>query len=289
MTRDCRRALCTAGRRLASLALRRRTTPTYSATGITLVAREFQGTGRMVNFYTRERGLVVAAARGVGKPGSSLAPAVELFTLSTLFFAEGRGADRLTQARVIEPFYALRRDMTRYGYAACACELILRTTEQDQVVPGLFQMLVRYLHAMEESGEPRLLSWAFELAYLEMSGLAPVLDRCVACDRPVTGGVYLAAQGGVLCPDCVPGQGQGPHISPGTARTLATMREFDLDRLDRLRVGERTRGEIARLVREHIRYHLDLTLKSEKFVESLESWRRPAAPEDGPGGGPDDQ
>ncbi|MFO8081999.1 MAG: DNA repair protein RecO, partial [Armatimonadota bacterium] len=122
--------------------------PTYAAEGVTLVARAFRGTGRMVNFYTRERGLVTAVAQGIGKPGSSLAPVVELFTHSKLHFAQGKGADRLTQARVIEPFYALRRDMTRYGYGAVACELIVRTTETGQIVPGLFEMLIGYLRAM---------------------------------------------------------------------------------------------------------------------------------------------
>lgn len=229
----------------------------------------------MVSFYTRERGLVEAVAQGIGKPGSSLAPAVELFTLSKLFFAEGRGADRLTQARVIEPFYPLRRDMTRYGYAAVACELIMRTTEAGQRVPGLFEMLVNYLHAMEETASPRVLSWAFELAYLEMSGLAPVLDRCLQCGREGPGGVYVASHGGVVCHDCAPPAGSAPFVSPGTARTLQAMRSFDLDHLNRLRVTDASRQEIGRLLADHIRYHLDVSLRSEKFVEGLDGWRRP--------------
>ncbi len=228
----------------------------------------------MVSFYTRERGLVEAAARGIGKPGSSLAPAVELFTLSKLFFAEGKGADRLTQARVIEPFYPLRRDMARYGYAAVACELIMRTTEAGQVVPGLFETLVDYLETMEVTANPRVLSWAFELAYLQMSGLGPVLDRCPVCGAETTGGVYVDSHGGIVCHDCAPPVGSAPAISPGTARTLQAMRSFDLDHLERLRVRDTTREQVRRLIRDHIHYHLEVDLKSEKFVESLGSWRR---------------
>ncbi|MGC9317901.1 MAG: DNA repair protein RecO [Armatimonadota bacterium] len=251
---------------------------------MTLVARAFRGTGRMVSFYTRERGLVEAAARGIGKPGSSLAPAVELFTLSRLFLAEGKGADRLTQADVIEPFYELRRDTTRYAYAAVACELILRTTEPGQVIAGLFDTLVDYLRAMQGTSHPRLLSWAFELSYLEMSGLAPVLDRCARCEQPIVGGVYMPAHGGLLCRDCAPEAGEGLYISPGSARALAAMRSFDLDRLDRLRLPEPTAAEIAALLRDHVRYHLDVSLKAEGFVESLGRWRRPPA---GPRAGDD--
>jgi len=261
---------------------------TYTATGITLIARPFRGTGRMVSFYTRERGLVEAAAQGVGKPGSSLAAAVEPFALSKLFLVEGRGADRLTQARVIDSFYELRRDMARYAYAAAACELVLRTTEPGEAVPGLFDMLEAYLRAMQASDDPPLLSWAFELAYLEMSGLGPVVECCVACGAKTLGGVYLASEGGIVCAECAtPGAG-GLAVSAGTVRSLSALRAFDLDRLDRLRPPEPTRREIEALLREHIRYHLDLSLKADRFVESLERWRPPDRA-DGHGGDGDDQ
>ena len=268
--------------------------PTYTATGITLIARPFRGTGRMVTFYTRERGTVEAAAQGVGKPGSSLAAAVEPFAMSTLFLVAGRGAERLTQARVIESFYDLRRNMTRYAYAAAACELVLRTTEAGQVVPGLFEMLERYLRAMQTSDDPRLLSWAFELAWLEMSGLGPVVERCVACEAQILGGVYLVSEGGVVCADCAPPGGGGLAVSPGAARGLAALRAFDLDRLGRLRLPEATCDTIERLLSDHIRYHLDLSLKADRFVESLGAWRpperrRPAADAEGHGGDGDDE
>ncbi len=247
----------------------------------------------MVSFCTRERGLVQAVAQGIGKPGSSLAPAVELFTHSTLFLAEARGADRLTQCRVIEPFYALRRDMARYGYAAVACELIVRTTEPGQLVPGMFEMLVSYLRAMEATEHPRVLSWAFELAYLELSGIGPVIDRCPACGKVGPGGVYVASHGGTLCPNCAPGDPSALVISPGTARTIGAMRCFDPDAIARLRLADPTRHQVQRLIRDHIRYHLDLNLKSEQFVEGVGRWRppprRPRVEEDASGGVSDDE
>lgn len=253
--------------------------PTYSAEGVTLMARAFRGTGRMVTFYTRERGLVEAAAQGIGKPGGSLAPAVEPFTLSKLFFAEGRGADRLTQARVIEPFYPLRTDMLRYACASAACELILRTTEPDQTVPGLFDMLVTYLHEMTTSPSPQVLSWAFQLAYLRVSGLGPVLERCVECGCEVRAGRYSAARGGLVCPECAAGIEGGLPIGAGTLRSLEAIARFEVGRLGRLRLSEQVRREVEALLRSHIRYHLDLSLKSETFLRKLQAG----------GGGLDDQ
>lgn len=223
----------------------------------------------MVSFYTRERGLVEAVARGIGKPGSSLSAAVEPFTLSKLFFAEGRSVDYLTQCRVIEPFYDLRRDMDRYAYASAACELVLRTTEPSQVVPGLFDMLERYLRALVSSDAPEGLTWSFQLAYLRLSGLAPVLDRCVECERELREGTYSAGRGGLLCPACAPPGEEGLTLSAGTVRFLGDLAALDPDRVARLRLTRQARRDIKALLRNHIRYHLDLSLKSEAFLRKL--------------------
>jgi recombinational DNA repair protein (RecF pathway) len=84
------------------------------------------------------------------------------------------------------------------------------------------------------------------------------------------------------------------EISPGAARTIQAMREFDLARLERLRLTEPTRWQVQRLIRDHIRFHLDLNLKSEQFVEGLGRWKPPArrsraADEEESGGAEDDQ
>ncbi len=233
------------------------------------MARAFRGSGRMVTFYTEERGRVEAAASGIGKPGSSLSAAVEPFTLSKLHLVEGRGADRLTQCRVIESYYELRTDLPKFAHASAACELVLRTTETDQTIPGLFEMLVSYLREITTSDSPQVLSWAFQLAYLDMSGLGPVLDRCVECGCDLKSGVYSAARGGLVCERCGVGMEDGLALSPGTVQSVAAISTFHVKRLARLRLTELTRRETEALLRTHIRYHLDLALKSEAFLRKL--------------------
>ena len=152
-------------------------------------------------------------------------------------------------------------------------------------------MLVSYLRAMETTEQPRVLSWAFELAYLELSGIGPVTDRCPACGEVSLGGVYVASHGGTLCPNCAPGDVSALEVSAETARTIEAMRRFDADSIAGLRPANPTRHQVQRLIRDHIRYHLDLNLKSEQFVEGLGRWRPPprrARIEGDPSGGASD-
>lgn len=229
-----------------------------------------------------------AVARGIGKPGSTLSAAVEPFTLSKLFFAEGRSVDYLTQCRVLESFYDLRRDTRRYAYASCGCELVSRTTEPGQVLPGLFDMLERYLRALVSGDDLQLLSWGFQLAYLRLSGLGPVLDRCVECGEEIREGVYSAGRGGLLCAKCAPQDQTGLVLSAGSVKFLENLAEFNPDHIRRLRLTDRARRDIRALLRSHIRYHLDLSLKSESFLERLRtSDERPWANHSGSSSEPD--
>jgi DNA repair protein RecO (recombination protein O) len=247
-----------------------RAVPTYNATGVTLGAHKFGEAARVATFFTRERGKVEATARGVGKPGSKLAAAVEPFTLSRLQFAEGRDLDKLTQAEVVEGFLALRDDMRRYAYAATLLELTDLTTEPRQPVPGLFEGLVAALQALAAGTDPEMVFWAFTLRLLETQGSAPVTECCVHCGGKVTAEVcHLPADGGFVCRECSPRSNGRVQVSGGAVGALRGLTALPFDRLERLSLDADVRREVGRVIRAHLSYHVTDELRSLKFLDKV--------------------
>lgn len=244
--------------------------PTYSTVGITLLVHKYKGTQRLAVFYTADRGKLEAVVSGVGKPGSKLAPAVEPFTLSKLFLAEGRSFDRLTQCDVIESFYDIRKDMGRLGRASYVVELIAQTSEPGDPDPVLFDALRRTLAALTVSDDPELVMWAFVLRYLHARGIGPVLDRCLGCGCELRlECAYVATLGGCVCPECAATESGSPAVSPQARGAMRTLASLDLGRLDRLKLSPATRGQVRHLLRRHVRYHMGVSLKSEKFLDKM--------------------
>ncbi len=245
---------------------------TFAATGISLVVHKYRGTGRVVVFFTRERGKVEAVARGVGKPGSKLASLVEPLTLSKLFLAKGRELDHLTEGDVLNPFYGLRSNMQRFGYASYIAELTARATEPDLPMPQLFEALQTSLDALEGGAPPDIITGGFALHLLRQLGVGPILEQCSNCGRSLTGQLqYSPSAGGLICGDCAPpGASAGLPVSGMTAGLLRCMATFPIDRLSRLSCPPVSRKEIGRIVRCHIEYHLGFTLKSQRFIEEME-------------------
>jgi DNA repair protein RecO (recombination protein O) len=243
--------------------------PTYTATGLTLLTRKFRGSQRVVTFYTRECGKVEAVAAGIGKPGSSLAGAVEPFTLSRLFLATGKDLDRLSQAQALEAFPSLTASLETYGYASWIAELTARATEPGQTMPDLFDFLLASLRALAGGVEGPLVAAGYALALLELLGMAPVLEECAACGRALEGAVgYRAPAGGLVCEECRAAGGALP-VSGGARGLLHGLRRVPPERLGSLKVRPEEAREVLGLVRRHLAYHLGLTLKSEEFLRQL--------------------
>jgi DNA repair protein RecO (recombination protein O) len=243
---------------------------TYTATAITLTVRKYKGSERIATFYSRERGKIEAVAKGIGKPGSTLAPAVEMFALSKLLLAEGRELDRLSQCEVVDSFYELREDMTRFGYASYAAELVARTTEVGEANEELFDALIETLQAMRTSGEPEVISWAFALRLLDMLGFAPALDACLNCaGEPGMRAGYSPREGGIVCGKCRGALEAGLDIGLATLATIRALQTFPVAQLSRIKANPQTAREVRRLLQMHIGYHLGLELKSQAFLEKM--------------------
>jgi DNA repair protein RecO (recombination protein O) len=244
---------------------------TYTATGVTLQARKFRGSQRVLVFYTGEHGKLEAAATGIGKPGSALAGAAELFTVSRLLLAEAKGLDRLSQAEVVESFPRLSTDLLAYGYAAWMAELTARATEPGETCFPLFERLCESLRALHEGLPGPLVAAGYALALLEALGLSPALDDCVTCGEQL-GQVswYQEAAGGLLCESCRQAAPGALRLDGGARGLCHGLRRLPPEQLAVLRYTPAAAVSLLTLLRRHIAYHLGFHLKSEEYLRQFE-------------------
>lgn len=250
---------------------------TYPAETITLRSRPFQESARLLDLFSHTHGRIEAVARGIGKPRSKLTPCTGVFTHCDLVLATGRTMHTVTQCQVRESFAPLRGDLRRTAHAAYLTELVCKSTAPLAPNPSLFELLLGALHELAQGADAELLIRAFELRWLGLIGLAPSLAQCASCGVPLEapggsgdpGGLYAASAGGLLCGDCARSLPVLP-VCGGTRRALTLLASAEPSFLRRVRLDDRIRAELRRVLRAHIDYHLDLQLNSLKFLRSLE-------------------
>jgi DNA repair protein RecO (recombination protein O) len=229
--------------------------------------RELGEADRILVLYTRERGKLSAVAKGVRRPRSRLAGSLQLFCQAEVQLAAGRSLEVATQARAVDAFYHLRDDMARYSHASYLAELLDAVTEEGLADPGLFELLVGTLSALDSGADPTTLTRAFELKLLGRLGYGPELESCASCAAQIGAKArgFSVTQGGVLCARCL-ASGGGAQLSAAGLRALRDLRDLETDRLAPRRLNAATRQEVGRLMKAYLAFHIGRELRSAVFL-----------------------
>jgi DNA repair protein RecO (recombination protein O) len=193
---------------------------------VILQAFPYGDTSRIVRLATRDHGVQSVIAKGAMRPKSRFGGRLQLLSEGVAQFHHRSTRDLQTLAGfdVTDQHVGLAANLTRFAAAAALAELVLRTAHEEPQ-PPVFEALVRTLGALAAAPVPRVPPAALAGLWhmVIVLGFAPVTDRCVRCDRPLGSRAWFAlAEGGLLCPACGRGTGQG-SLGP---RDQAALRAF---------------------------------------------------------------
>ncbi|MBI5465520.1 DNA repair protein RecO [Candidatus Gottesmanbacteria bacterium] len=124
---------------------------TYKTEGIILKRNNFGEADRILTIFTRRFGKIRARAPGIRRTTSRKAPHLELFNLATLFLAQGKNIDIVTEAQTIDNFSGVRHDLKKVSLAYYLCELVDSLCPERQENKEVFNLLTKTLKDLEAS------------------------------------------------------------------------------------------------------------------------------------------
>jgi DNA repair protein RecO (recombination protein O) len=222
----------------------------HTTRGIVLARRPLGEQDRLVEFFTRDHGRVRGVARSARRPRGRLTAALEPFTLGTLvFFDTGRSElVRVDHFDIIDAFGGLRDHLDRLGRAAWVLETVARLSAERDPQPPLFGLLARGLGALARRARPDRVFAIFALRAVDLLGVRPRIDRCVACGRPFpfSEPALDVFAGGLICEGCAAGA-EAMAISGGAVGTLLRLRQLAWEEALRLRLTAELDRELTAL------------------------------------------
>jgi DNA repair protein RecO (recombination protein O) len=144
---------------------------------IILQRTDYGEADRILTLLTPEYGKVRLVARGVRRVKSKLAGGIELFSVSTITFAKGRGElGTLVSTRLVKHYDAIVQQLDRTMAGYDLIKQIHRATE-DQPEPQYFCLLEQAFEALNESdiALPLVQFW-FTAQLLKFGGHTPNLE-----------------------------------------------------------------------------------------------------------------
>ena len=201
--------------------------PAVRSPALILRTIEIFETSLVVTLFTRELGKVSALAKGGRRLKGPFSGGLDLLGVSDIVVLHkaSDALDLLTEAVPLERFMSLRRDLAALFAGYYVAELLTELTDFHDPHPKLFDAAVVTLRHLGELDLLDLRLLRFELACLRELGLMPLLDECAHCGATVEASgdsfAFGLATGGVICPECRPGQ---PHVATLSGRTLDALR-----------------------------------------------------------------
>lgn len=232
-------------------------------------------TSRLVGLFTAEHGRVTVRARGVRARASREAAVLEPFNLieARIVHREGAEIHAYAEGSVLAGNAALRSDVARAGAAALWTELLDRVDcapSDAQAVLGWADAALRALGGTEWGLDLGLLG-AWQL--LGLLGHQPVVDRCVDTgERPREPFLFHITTGGLVAKPPEGGETVF-RLSAEAVRALASCVESPPEQLASLHLTAAQRQRLLDLLDHFCQVHLELRLRSLRFLHSLEAPR----------------
>jgi DNA repair protein RecO (recombination protein O) len=226
---------------------------------------------RLLWLYSLEMGKVRALAKGVRKIRSRKAGHLEPFTRVSLLLAKGREILIITQAETLEPYLALREDLSGITYASYVVELLDRFTYEEGENRSLFQLLVDTLERLARLPEKDLVIRYYELRLLDLVGFRPQLFHCLGCGEEIRAqDQYFSAQeGGALCPSCGKATSGALPISMSCLKHLRHFQRSSFPEAQKANLTPELNRELELVLQHYLTYLLERSLNTPPFLRRL--------------------
>ncbi len=240
--------------------------------GLVLKYTNLNEADRILTLLTEDKGKIKVFAKGCRRPKSRLISSCEVFAFSDFILYKGSNLYHINSCELRESFYELRKDLLMLSYAVYFAELADTVTDEDMQCKNIFLLLAKSLFYLSKKEIPLgILSNAYQIKLLDLSGFRPSLKKCVYCGKEGIHNAFSVELGGVICENCSK-EVDSIRINPNTLEFFKILLIKPVSRLNSIKIDNTIFIEADRIISEFIQQHMDKRFKSMVFINNIKSF-----------------
>lgn len=239
---------------------------------IALVLRvsDYNDRDALLTLLTRDHGKITAKARGLRRKNSPLAAPCQLLALCEVTLFEYRGMYTVNEARSVELFTPLRRDLVKLSLGSYFAQVSEVISQEDAPNTELQSLVLNCLYAlsmMDISGEQ--IKAVFELRIACIAGYTPDLYDC-GCSGEEHPAYFDLSGGCLLCEACK-NQNSGIRlpVSYGTLEAMRYIISCDSKKLFAFTLGAENQKQLSYVAEAYLVTQLERGFSTLDFYKSL--------------------
>ena len=239
--------------------------------GLVLRVTNYNDTDALLTLLTPNHGKLTVKARGLRRKNSPLVAPCQLLAYGEFTLFEYRSMYTINEARVIELFTPLRKDLQKLSlgtYFAQAAELL---SQEDLPNPELLSLVLNCLYGLSNLNiSETLIKAVFELRGACIAGYAPNLYGCHICGNPFPDRFDLSG-GQLECAGCRDNSSGGIRmpITGGVLEAMHYITTCDSKKLFSFEIGQATLEQLSNITESYLATQLERGFSTLDFYKSL--------------------
>lgn len=154
----------------------------YSSEAIILSRKNYSEADRILTVFSKNFGKLNLLAKGIRKLSSKKRGHLEIFSHIKFSASKTKAIDIITEVDTVNTFSKIRSNLNKISLAYYFCEVILKTTREDEIKNEVFNLLTKYLTRLENEIELKKLRHNFIHELLEELGYWPENKKLIDAD-----------------------------------------------------------------------------------------------------------
>lgn len=239
--------------------------------GLVTRVTAYNDTDALLTVLSSEQGKLTVKARGLRRKNSPLIAPCQLLAYAEFTLFEYRGMYTVNEARTLELFAGLRKDLLKLSLATYFAQVCDAIAQEDIVNPQLLSLALNCLFAMDKLDHPlSQIKAVFELRSACLAGYTPYLDACYRCgcafpDR------FNISEGRLECAQCKEAGDHGIRLplSRGVLDAMRYIISCDDKRVFSFKIGQSTVNELSDITEAYLTRQLEQSFSTLDFYKSL--------------------
>ena len=238
---------------------------------LVLRVTDYNDRDALLTVLTRNHGRLTIKARGLRRKNSPLIAPCQLLAFGEFTLFEYRGMYTINEARSIELFQGLRRDLVKLSLGTYFAQVAEVVSQEDLPNPELQSLVLNCLHALSKMDLPEAqIKAVFELRCACIAGYTPDLFGCHVCGRQSPDRFDISA-GQLECAACRDPASSGIRmpVSPGTLDAMQYICLCEPKRMFGFRTSPGTLEQLSSLSEAYLTTQLERGFSTLDFYKSL--------------------
>lgn len=234
--------------------------------GFILNETPYGDTSKIINVYTKEKGLIGIMCKGAKSLKSSLRVGTQVFTygIFNIYYKENK-LSTLISIDIIDYLKNIRKDLTLISFITYLSELTHQVLKQNNQAK-CYDDFINSILQIEKGLDPLIITNILELKYLPFLGVGLNLDSCIKCGNQTSIVTIDASYGGLICKNCY----QNELIVPKKVIQLIRMYYYvNIKSISKINVNSTEKDIINKFINDYYDSFTGLYLKSKKFLENI--------------------